>query len=236
VTALIMLAGLYYGCEYGSTISSVLISTPGEGAALVTVFDGYPMARMGRAGQALAIAAISSFAAGTVSVVLLSVAAPLFAQVALSFGPPEMFVLMRGPGPRRACRTSGAPVPAAPGDRGRWYGMLRSGQHGRPTRRRPRRCQGPGLVSNPGHASPSAPRLGHSDPRPRPGTPQRGWVGCPARRLAAAGARGTHPARENVARPRRRACSVRQARSACSSSAPPPRSTKQPKDDVVRRT
>ncbi|MEO9248074.1 tripartite tricarboxylate transporter permease [Citricoccus nitrophenolicus] len=94
VTALIMLAGLYYGTEYGSTISAVLISTPGDGAALVTVIDGHQMALKGRAGQALAIAAISSFIAGTISVVFLSVLAPFFAAVSLNFGPPEMFALM----------------------------------------------------------------------------------------------------------------------------------------------
>lgn len=94
VTALIMLAGLYYGTEYGSTISAVLISTPGDGAALVTVIDGHQMALKGKAGQALAIAAISSFVAGTISVVLLSILAPLFAALSLNFGPPEMFALM----------------------------------------------------------------------------------------------------------------------------------------------
>lgn len=94
VTALIMLAGLYYGTEYGSTISAVLISTPGDGAALVTVIDGHQMALKGRAGQALAIAAISSFVAGTISVVFLSILAPFFAAVSLNFGPPEMFALM----------------------------------------------------------------------------------------------------------------------------------------------
>lgn len=94
VTALIMLAGLYYGVEYGSTISAVLISTPGDGAALVTVIDGHQMALKGRAGQALAIAAISSFVAGTFSVVFLSLLAPVFAAISLNFGPPEMFALM----------------------------------------------------------------------------------------------------------------------------------------------
>lgn len=94
VTALIMLAGLYYGVEYGATISAVLISTPGDGAALVTVIDGHQMALKGKAGQALAIAAISSFLAGTISVVFLSLLAPVFAAISLNFGPPEMFALM----------------------------------------------------------------------------------------------------------------------------------------------
>ncbi|MFC7405731.1 tripartite tricarboxylate transporter permease [Georgenia alba] len=94
VTALIMLAGIYYGTEYGATISAVLISTPGDGASMVTVIDGHKMALMGRAGQALAVAAIASFGAGTFTVLLMSVLAPAFAAVALNFGPPEMFALM----------------------------------------------------------------------------------------------------------------------------------------------
>lgn len=94
VTALIMLAGIYYGTEYGGTISAVLISTPGDGASLVTVLDGYKMALAGQAGKALAVAAVSSFAAGTLTVGLMSALAPLFATMALSFGPPEMFALM----------------------------------------------------------------------------------------------------------------------------------------------
>ncbi|WP_197420423.1 tripartite tricarboxylate transporter permease [Mycobacterium sp. NAZ190054] len=92
--ALILLAALYYGCEYGGTVSSVLLNTPGDGAALVTCIDGHPMAKRGEAAKALAVAAVSSFVAGTLTVVLLSVAAPLFADVALNFGPPEMFALI----------------------------------------------------------------------------------------------------------------------------------------------
>ncbi len=94
VTALIMLAGIYYGTQYGATISSVLISTPGDSATVVTTFDGYQMARQGRAGPALAIAAIASFLAGTISIVLLMTLAPLFARFALKFGPPETVALM----------------------------------------------------------------------------------------------------------------------------------------------
>jgi putative tricarboxylic transport membrane protein len=94
VTALIMLAGIYYGTQYGATISSVLISTPGDSATVVTTIDGYQMARKGRAGPALAIAAIASFLAGTISIVLLMTLAPLFARFALNFGPPETVALM----------------------------------------------------------------------------------------------------------------------------------------------
>ena len=94
VTALIMLAGIYYGSQYGGTISSVLISTPGEASSVVTTIDGYQMARQGRAGAALAIAAIGSFVAAIISLLLLILLAPPFAQWALQFGPPEMMAVM----------------------------------------------------------------------------------------------------------------------------------------------
>jgi putative tricarboxylic transport membrane protein len=94
VTAMIMLAGIYYGAMYGGTITSVLINTPGESASVMTTLDGYQMALKGRAGAALGMAAIGSFIAGTVSVVLLMVAAPPLAEIAITFGPPEYFALM----------------------------------------------------------------------------------------------------------------------------------------------
>jgi putative tricarboxylic transport membrane protein len=94
VTALIMLAGIYYGCQYGGTITSVLISTPGEASTVVTTLDGYQMARRGRAGAALAISAIGSFVAAIVSLALLMALAPPFADFALRFGPPEMLAVM----------------------------------------------------------------------------------------------------------------------------------------------
>jgi len=93
-SGIIMLAALYYGTMYGGTITSVLINTPGESASVVTCIDGHQMALQGRAGPALGVAAIGSFVAGTVGVVLLMVMAPLLAQWALSFGPPETFALM----------------------------------------------------------------------------------------------------------------------------------------------
>ena len=94
VTAMIMLAGIYYGAMYGGTITSVLINTPGESASVMTTLDGYQMALKGRAGAALGMAAIGSFIAGTLSVVLLTLAAPPLAEWAVSFGPPEYFALM----------------------------------------------------------------------------------------------------------------------------------------------
>lgn len=94
VTALIMLAGIYYGAQYGGTITSVLISTPGEAASVVTTLDGYQMARNGRAGAALAIAAIGSFIAAIISLALLMALAPPFAKFALNFGPVENLAII----------------------------------------------------------------------------------------------------------------------------------------------
>ena len=93
-SGIIMLAALYAGTMYGGTITSVLINTPGESASVVTCLDGYQMALQGRAGPALGIAAIGSFIAGTVGVVLLMLVSPLLAKWSLSFGPPETFALM----------------------------------------------------------------------------------------------------------------------------------------------
>jgi putative tricarboxylic transport membrane protein len=93
VTAIIMLAGIFYGAQYGGTITSVLLRLPGEASSVVTVFDGHALARQGKAGTALGIAAIGSFVGGTVSIIALSVLAPLVASFALDFGPPEYTAL-----------------------------------------------------------------------------------------------------------------------------------------------
>jgi putative tricarboxylic transport membrane protein len=93
-SAIIMLAGVYYGAMYGGSTTSILINLPGEAASVVTCLDGFQMARQGRAGPALGIAAFGSFIAGTVSVIGLMTAAPLLAQMALKFGPPEYFSLI----------------------------------------------------------------------------------------------------------------------------------------------
>jgi putative tricarboxylic transport membrane protein len=93
VTAIIMLAGIFYGAQYGGTITSVLLRLPGEASSVVTVFDGHALARQGRAGTALGVAAVGSFLGGTVSVVALSLVAPLVAGFALDFGPPEYTAL-----------------------------------------------------------------------------------------------------------------------------------------------
>ena len=90
---LIMLAGIYYGSMYGGSTTSILVNVPGEPASVVTTLDGYAMARKGRAGAALAIAAIGSFVAGTFSVIALQLFAPLLARSALAFGPAEYFCL-----------------------------------------------------------------------------------------------------------------------------------------------
>jgi putative tricarboxylic transport membrane protein len=93
-SAMIMMAGLYCGSMYGGTITSVLINVPGESASVMTCLDGYQMAKQGRAGKALGIAAIGSFIAGTIGVVLLMMVSTPLAKIALSFGPPEYFALM----------------------------------------------------------------------------------------------------------------------------------------------
>src|SRR5712671_4389486 len=94
VGALIMLAGIYYGAQYGGSTTAILVNLPGETSAVVTCIDGYQMARQGRAGPALAIAAIGSFAAGTFGTLLIAVAGPPLAELALKFGAPEYFSLM----------------------------------------------------------------------------------------------------------------------------------------------
>jgi putative tricarboxylic transport membrane protein len=93
-SGIIMLAALYAGTMYGGTITAVLINTPGESASVVTCLDGHQMALQGRAGPALGIAAIGSFIAGTVGVVLLMLVSPALARWSLAFGPPETFALM----------------------------------------------------------------------------------------------------------------------------------------------
>jgi putative tricarboxylic transport membrane protein len=94
VSAIIMLAGIYYGAMYGGSTTSILVNIPGEAASVVTCFDGYQMARQGRAGPALSIAAVGSYIAGTLSVLGLMLLAPALARLALKFGPPEQFALM----------------------------------------------------------------------------------------------------------------------------------------------
>ncbi len=93
-SALIMLSGIYYGCMYGGAVTAILINTPGDAAAVMTAIDGYPLARQGRAGAALSIAAVSSFIAGTLGVTALTFVAVPVAELALRFGPTEYFALM----------------------------------------------------------------------------------------------------------------------------------------------
>jgi putative tricarboxylic transport membrane protein len=92
--AMIMLAGIYYGAQYGGSTTSILVNIPGESSSVVTCLDGYQMARQGRAGPALGIAAFSSFFAGTIGVLGLSFLAPPLVDAALTFGAPEYFALM----------------------------------------------------------------------------------------------------------------------------------------------
>lgn len=93
-SAIILMAGIYYGAMYGGSTTSILVNVPGESASVVTCIDGYAMAKKGRAGPALAAAAIGSFIAGTFATVMLMAFGPWFAKVALHFGPPEFFALM----------------------------------------------------------------------------------------------------------------------------------------------
>lgn len=92
--ALIMLSGIYYGAQYGGSTTAILVNLPGESSSVVTCLDGHAMARKGRAGAALAIAAIGSFIAGSLAILLLAAAAAPLAQAALKFGPAEYFSLM----------------------------------------------------------------------------------------------------------------------------------------------
>ncbi len=94
ITALIMLAGIYYGAQYGGSTSAILVNLPGESSSVVTCLDGYQMARQGRAGVALATAAMASFFAGCVATLIVAMFAPPLAEIALKFGPSEYFSLM----------------------------------------------------------------------------------------------------------------------------------------------
>jgi TctA family transporter len=94
VAALIMLAGIYYGSQYGGSTTAILVNIPGEAASVVTCLDGYQMARQGRAGPALAVAALGSFFAGCVATLIIATIAPPLAELALKFGPSEYFSLM----------------------------------------------------------------------------------------------------------------------------------------------
>lgn len=94
ISAIIMLAGIFYGSMYGGTITTVLVNVPGEAASVITSLDGYPMAKKGRAGVALGVSAIGSFIGGTISLFGLVLVAPLMLDFALAFGPPEFFALV----------------------------------------------------------------------------------------------------------------------------------------------
>src|SRR6185503_19450551 len=94
VPALIMLAGIYYGAQYGGSTASILVNLPGETASAVTCIDGYQMARQGRAGPALAVAALASFFAGCIGTLLIALAGPPIGEWALAFGPWEYCALM----------------------------------------------------------------------------------------------------------------------------------------------
>ena len=93
-SSLILLAGIYYGAEYGGRISSILLNVPGDAGAVMTTLDGNPMAKKGEAGRALSLSAVSSFMGGTLSVILMTLFGPLLAKLAITFGPAEYVALM----------------------------------------------------------------------------------------------------------------------------------------------
>src|SRR5512137_3004157 len=93
-SAIILMAGIYYGAMYGGSTTSILVNAPGESSSVVTCLDGHEMAKQGRAGPALATAAIGSFIAGTFATLMLMLFGPWVAKIALQFGPPEFFSLM----------------------------------------------------------------------------------------------------------------------------------------------
>ena len=93
-SGMILMAGVYYGAIFGGSTSSILVNAPGVAGTVATSFDGYPMAQQGKAGKALAIAAIASFAGGTIAAVMLMLAAPALAEVSLSFQSPDYLMLM----------------------------------------------------------------------------------------------------------------------------------------------
>src|SRR5512139_2230027 len=94
VSALIMLAGIYYGAQYGGSTTSILVNVPGEASSVVTCLDGHQMARQGRAGAALTVSALGSFVAGTFATLVLAVLALPLSELAFKFGPEEYFSLM----------------------------------------------------------------------------------------------------------------------------------------------
>jgi putative tricarboxylic transport membrane protein len=93
IGAVVMLAAIYYASMYGGTITSILLNTPGESATVASTFDGFPLAQAGRAGPALVMQAVASFVGGTIGVILITLLAPMFSQLARNFGPPEYFLL-----------------------------------------------------------------------------------------------------------------------------------------------
>jgi putative tricarboxylic transport membrane protein len=143
-TALIMLAGIYYGAMYGGSTTSILVNVPGEAASVVTAIDGYQMTKKGRAGAALTVAGVGSFVAGSLGVVGIVLASAWLAEQALRFGPPEYFAMALA-GLLLLSRLSGGSVlrscwwrSASPWARWAWSRSRRSGASpsARPSSRR----------------------------------------------------------------------------------------------------
>ena len=123
-SAIVLLAGIYYGAMYGGSTTSILMRIPGEAASVMTCIDGYEMTRNGRAGPALAIAAVGSYVAGTVSVVGLMLLAPPLASFALRFGPPEYFASSASRSPDARLQSGGSMLKSLHGYAGLLLGMI----------------------------------------------------------------------------------------------------------------
>lgn len=109
-SALVMIAGVYYGAEYGGSVASILMNIPGTPSSSITCIDGYPMARQGRAGVALFASAIASFGGGMIGMVVMAVLAPVLAELALNFGPTEYFAVILLGLVAASAVSNGAPV------------------------------------------------------------------------------------------------------------------------------
>ena len=167
VASLIMLAGIYYGAQYGGSTTAILLNLPGESSSVVTALDGHQMARQGRAGPALATAALGSFFAGTVGTIVLAAFAPPLAELALRFGPAEL-LRRRRPRPHRERRAR----ERVDGQGARHDRAGPAARHDRagPVHRRPTlHLRGPRALRRPGlrvaRGRPVRPRGDHPQPR-----------------------------------------------------------------------
>ena len=201
VASLIMLAGIYYGAQYGGSTTAILLNLPGESSAVVTALDGYQMAKQGRAGPALATAALGSFFAGTVATVLVALFAPPLASAALEFGPADYFSIVVWPA---RLDSPGQRV----GDQGARHDRARAAaRHDRagPVHRRPAlHVRGPRALRRAGLLATAPPAAAGARPS-SPAAARRSapWAG-PRRRWSPATTRASGPPRPGRPRTGRR--------------------------------